>query len=393
MEEFVATTIKKHSHKDGFLSRKLIILVVSVIMLIIVFVKRTHTTPDTLLFRNNITRTGVLDTALQIPDTFSNVKWKIKAEHVGSSSPLYYNGVVYWGHYGVSAINAKNGNELWTFHPEGPQKTFHSSPAIWQNYLFIGRHDGYLYALNKKSGKLAWKVSMGKVVVSSPVVINSRLYVGGYDGFLYALNPKTGKKIWSTKVDTLLWSSSPTVSLEDSTLYIGGSEHIHAVDMNSGAILWQHKIPHAVDATIALYGKHLVFADRYGTVSVLDRHTKELLWERHNSIGFASKAASPTVHRNMVFYGNRNNYMAYDLLNGDTLWTFADSSNDLISSSTIVGDKILFGNQEGVLHVLDFNTGEEFWNFKTDHWLHSAPTASKGVVYISSRDGFLYAIE
>jgi len=68
--------------------------------------------------------------------------------------------------------------------------------------IYIGSDDGYLYAF-KAGGcgralcnKPVWKSYIGKDIRSSPAVYNNVVYVGSSDHNLYAINASTGKQRW-----------------------------------------------------------------------------------------------------------------------------------------------------------------------------------------------------
>ncbi|MEC9466175.1 MAG: PQQ-binding-like beta-propeller repeat protein, partial [Myxococcota bacterium] len=49
-----------------------------------------------------------------------------------------------------------------------------------------GSGDGFIYGIQKASGKLHWKFRTNDKIESDPVVFNKRLFVSSGDGHLYA---------------------------------------------------------------------------------------------------------------------------------------------------------------------------------------------------------------
>ena len=62
-----------------------------------------------------------------------------------------------------------------------------SSPVITDGIVYFGSADGYLYALDAKSGKLKWRFKTEGEVYSSPAVADGTVYFGSADNYLYAL--------------------------------------------------------------------------------------------------------------------------------------------------------------------------------------------------------------
>ncbi len=66
-------------------------------------------------------------------------------------------GLVYFGSsvdHKVYALDIKTGREKWHFWTDGPVRY---APTIWEDRLFVGSDDGFIYCLKAKSGRLLWK--------------------------------------------------------------------------------------------------------------------------------------------------------------------------------------------------------------------------------------------
>ena len=119
------------------------------------------------------------------------------------SSPAVADGVVYVGSAGnslaaldegkVYALNATNGNKIWSFTPlinSGENAVF-SSPAVVDGVVYVGSFNGDVYALNASNGAELWNYTTGSIVFSSPAVANGVIYIGSNDGYVYALSDST----------------------------------------------------------------------------------------------------------------------------------------------------------------------------------------------------------
>ena len=78
-------------------------------------------------------------------------------------------------------------------------------PVIGEKLVYISGSDGYLYALDKETSDLIWKVAVGdeldpKPLVAGPVLDPDRdiVIVGSEDGNLYAFDATNGgREEWS----------------------------------------------------------------------------------------------------------------------------------------------------------------------------------------------------
>jgi outer membrane protein assembly factor BamB len=74
------------------------------------------------------------------------------------------------------------------------------------------------------------------------------------------------------------------------------------------------------------------------------------------------------------------------------LWTF-DAHAPIWSSPLSSSDRVIFGDNEGTLHVLESRSGRELWRFKTGGPIVARATAHRGRLYVPSDDGFVYALD
>jgi outer membrane protein assembly factor BamB len=107
------------------------------------------------------------------------------------------------------------------------------------NLLFCGsslpneRYQNTLWAIDTRTGALAWARDAGPIV-ASPRLANGRLYVGTLSGSLRVFDPVTGDEIWRFPVTTasIVWSPWPefrTPSFSGLVLVVDTAGVLHAV--------------------------------------------------------------------------------------------------------------------------------------------------------------------
>lgn len=144
--------------------------------------------------------------------------WVYQPPGVGTieTTPLVADGVMYvsWGPTAVAALDVKSGKPIWEWtRPIAASVLNLGFPrvnrgvAMLDATLYVGTLDGYLVALDAKSGAEKWLIHvgenpMGHSITAAPLAVDGKIIVGvsggeaGIRGFLDAYDAKTGKQLW-----------------------------------------------------------------------------------------------------------------------------------------------------------------------------------------------------
>ncbi len=134
------------------------------------------------------------------------------------STPLMAEGKVFLttGHSHIRALDAVSGKQLWEYDAGTRARATSPMDLSWGNKgiaysdgrVFLGTSDGYVVALDAKTGHEAWKVQdfgvdEPRTMNGAPRVFGGKVIVGhgGADisplvGFVTAYDAKTGKRVW-----------------------------------------------------------------------------------------------------------------------------------------------------------------------------------------------------
>jgi len=124
---------------------------------------------------------------------------------VGWSVTVAYDRV-YAGCYDgwFRVFNATTGKKLWEIdntvaqaeHPFlGYWGVWHSAPAVADNKVYLGAHDGYFYCWDAISGEEIWRYLVGGDVCAGPAIADGRVYVGSHYIFSKYEGQATGEFI------------------------------------------------------------------------------------------------------------------------------------------------------------------------------------------------------
>ncbi|MBS0658606.1 MAG: PQQ-binding-like beta-propeller repeat protein [Verrucomicrobia bacterium] len=347
--------------------------------------------------------------------------WRFATRGPVPSTPAVADGLVFAPSYdgGFYALDARDGSLRWKFATGGERRfearglhgqqprtqtyadvfdVFLSSPAVAGGTVYFGSGDTHVYALDAASGRLRWKFKTDDVVHASPAVADGVVYIGSWDSRFYALDAATGAEKWRFQAgrDDLLhnqvgFQSSPAVA--DGVVYTGCRDaHLYALEAASGRELWRfnNEGSWVISSPAVAHGRVYFGTSDSALFHVVDAGTgKSLVKQKSKSFMFSS----PVVAGDVVLIGVLNGTLeARDLSTGELLWTFqspAARENPywaLTSEGRLNGPMIFQGSWREAT-TLGFDRQVSVGS------IFATPLVAKGVVYVASADGHLYALE
>jgi alcohol dehydrogenase (cytochrome c) len=129
-------------------------------------------------------------------------------------TPLAHDGVIYVPDPGdhIMAIDAKTGDTIWEYRrklPEGVGNKTDRAIAIWGNFIINSSADNFIYALDARTGKLAWETAVldpkkrartsgGPIVANGKVITGRQCQpdAGNESCVVTAHDARTGKELW-----------------------------------------------------------------------------------------------------------------------------------------------------------------------------------------------------
>jgi outer membrane protein assembly factor BamB len=293
------------------------------------------------------------------------ILWSTFTPNWHTRAPIVVNGVIYlgvgnswaasgqpvdWdtvvrgtGPSGVYAYSATTGKPLWAFATPG---AVHNTPLYDHGMVYAVTGDRMFYAINARTGTLAWKLAIPSYdSVSSPIRSGNLVYFGGAHPYAtYAVNIATHKIAWQTRLPQVVGATddcTPAVS--------GGLVYIE------GATSARFKV---MPPTGTPVGRKL-FA--------LDAHTGKIVWTFDEGLGhspFFYAASTPTVVGGTVYFGSAvtNRFYAVNARTGALRWAFHlgkkwTLANMIGESGTVANSVVWTGSYGGLLLGLRASDG------------------------------------
>ncbi|MGI1678582.1 MAG: outer membrane protein assembly factor BamB [Cellvibrionaceae bacterium] len=300
----------------------------------------------------------------------------------------------------VYAMERKTGEVIWKVKLKEPVS---SGVTATTNTLFLGTYNADVIALNIDNGTERWRARVSSEVLSSPQSNGEVVAVQTYDGKITGLDHKTGEQKW------LYESAPPTLTLRgdaapyinSSTVYAGfATGKVVALEANDGLLSWEQRvaIPKGrgefeklvdVDASPLMVGEILFVASYQGQLLALSRATGRPLWNKPISTYNNLAAASGKVFVNE----NDGSVKAFRVGNGVEVWENNELLRRKLTAPEAFDDYIAVADDEGgYLHLLDSDTGAFIARKKVDGSGVRSPLVSKGdLLYVLSNDGKLVA--
>jgi outer membrane protein assembly factor BamB len=145
-----------------------------------------------------------------IDSSTGNLVWRFKTgedpkihNQIGiQSSAAIADGVVYFGcrDSNLYALDARTGKQRWVYNNAGSWVI--GSPAVKDGQVYFTTSDSaLLHALDAKSGKELFSIGMKWPMFSSPALAGDMLYIGSHEGKLFAVNLRDHSIAWIFQTD------------------------------------------------------------------------------------------------------------------------------------------------------------------------------------------------
>ena len=235
---------------------------------------------------------------------------------------------------------------------------------------------------------------------SSPAVDDECLYIGLDTRALVAIDRLTGETRWSfyTRLSKNGIHGSPTIDTERNLVYIGAYDGwLYAVNRETGEQVWNSRLGDYIGSSPTLYdgvvyiGVEMRAPDGY-LVGVDADNGREVF--RSDKLG-NHPHSTPTIdpESDCIFIGENNGYLhCYWLANQSERWSFKTGA-DIKSTAAILKGVVYITSWDECLYAVNISTGYSIWAHSGRGSSMSSPTLDpeKGIVYYGDHSGTLYA--
>jgi eukaryotic-like serine/threonine-protein kinase len=351
---------------------------------------------------------------------------------------MYRGNLQNTGVYDTRAARYFGEQPNWTFQAESP---ITCSPVVADGLVYFGTEDGNLVAVDMHQGIERWRFQLGRPVVTPPEIVGGTVYCMNRSFRFSAIDGQSGTEVILRGELANLTTPSPPAVVEQ-VMYLGADSGYHALDMTTGEIIRSfhgqgtgNRRPVVGDGTVTFSGSQWVevFDLENGECTIrsdsgeslfaheLCLHNGSLyffLWHMYHMtdepeglprslMALTTKGGggrgymelpldsktSPAAEAGVTYFGGNSGHLyAIDIQAVTMKWEFTAGA-PIQSTPSIAEDLIYFGSDEGVLYVLNKETGALVRRLATASGLpiRTSPALWDGVVYFGDTGGTLYS--
>jgi outer membrane protein assembly factor BamB len=317
--------------------------------------------------------------------------WSYDAGAAVPRQPAVVDDVAYFGNANgtVTALDVRNSVPLWTYSAGSAAE---GTPAVTSSGLVVfSTAAGSVVALSAASGKLAWTMATSSPVHAAVAVSSNDVFVGSDNGTVYALDRTTGAVLWKVKLGGAVLAS-PAVDPATNELIVGDtSGAVTALSTTSGATLWSKATGGAVDASPTITSGDVLVGSLSDKVYSFNETTGAVVWTFTTSGGVATNGSlySKGDHPPAYLVGDtQGNVYFINVAGGGLIREIAGHGSAVTGTSAPFGFALI--SYANGLVIGDKFQDELTWTFQGTG-AEAPPTTVDGVIYLAGADGMVRA--
>ncbi len=272
-------------------------------------------------------------------------------------SPAVSEGVVVFGsaNYNIYGLDAETGKELWHI---TTQQAVMGAATIHEGIAYIGGGDGRMFAIDIKTGKVKWTFDeLKNYVLTRPLVYNDKLYFGCWDTYMYALNLTDGSLAWKWNNGNGNPKLSPAsvwpVAANGKLFITAPDRYFTCLDAETGEQIWRTK-EYKVRETVGLSedGQTVYSKCMWDTIVAMDATTHEPItrWATHADFGYEHNPAMPLEKDGTLWVSTKNGLLlGMDAQTGKVLWRHKIGNSILNTPLPLSAKECVFTSSEGTI--------------------------------------------
>jgi outer membrane protein assembly factor BamB/predicted phosphodiesterase len=258
----------------------------------------------------------------------------------------------------IIGLRATDGKELWR------QETSHpivAVPVVADSRVFVGSSEGVFRALDLHNGQVIWKYTgIGGFVETRPVIYGGLVIFGAWDTKLYALNARTGTLAWTWSNGNPSRLFSPAacwpVASHGKVFIVAPDRAMTALDAATGQTVWR-STAYRVRESIGLSAdSNTVYArcmtDTLLAVSSASPHFR-LEGITTCGYGYDIDPSMPVERDGTITFGTKNGLViGVDAANRTVRWTHRVGVTIVNTPAPLPGGRVVVTDADGRITMI-----------------------------------------
>jgi outer membrane protein assembly factor BamB len=296
----------------------------------------------------------------------------------------------------IVSLNAESGKQNWT---SNTGKSVSTGITAADSILVFATRDGKVIAVSATDGSRLWSANVLGAVLSDPAIGNGKVYVQTEDGRVLALSEKDGSTAWTLErtVPSLSLHGNSGVVFKQGLLVVGfANGHVVGIDSRNGRTIWDRVVSYPkgrsdverisdVDAPPLIIGYNLYAASYQGKLMAMDLRNGRVLWTRPLSAYLPFSGDD----RYLYVVNEEGVILAIDENSGANAWAQNDLKRRISAMPLVLNGKIIVGDKEGYIHILDSGNGSITGRYFVDGSRILSQVIASGRVYALTEKGQL----
>jgi outer membrane protein assembly factor BamB len=319
-----------------------------------------------------------------------------------SFTPAIVEDSVYAASYGGTLVRFDKGREVWRI---STGEKLSGGVGSDGQLVAVGTSKGEVLAFDAETAKPIWRERLSSEVLAAPAVGEGLVVVRSGDSRIAGLDAKDGKRRW------LFQRTAPPLSLRSSVGVLLGQKvvvaglpggKLVAINNQTGAAIWDVTVALPKGATElervadlasspVVQGRDICAAAFQGRVACFDIATGNMKWGRDIS----SSAGIDMDEKRVYASDDKGTVHAFSRESGATIWKQDKLFMRRLSRPIALGKYVAVADFEGIVHLLDADTGAFAARIKTDGSpIQAEPQRlDDGSFVVQTKDGGVFALQ
>ena len=272
---------------------------------------------------------------------------------------------------------------------------FSSAFAMKEALLAIAQRTGALVSTSLKTDvysevqavKPIWTFECEDEIRGTPVCDGNSVYIGSYDFNMYSVDITNGSLNW--KFPTRGNIACKPVLRGGSIIFGSGDRYLYSLFTDMGKNNWQFETEGAIYSSPIISESQIIFGCDDGYLRSVSVNNKLELWKIDLEYPIRS---SPDYIEEYIYIGCDSGEFVCINNSGKIIWRFR--TKRAITSKPLISDGVVYiTSHDGTVYALDAKSGWSIWRFRMDKGSASSPIKEGERLYFGSADGNIYCID